>query len=291
MAKSSKVTLTQRQRESARASRAKAARKRWHARWQKARLALLVIGGVTLVGGGGWMWHSGGFVRLYEGTAERFYSFTAQSGFTVQASYLEGRRRTDADAIKEALGFKKGDPILKLSLAEMKARLEAIPSVKEAAVERSLPHTLFVRIIEREPVAIWQHEGKLSLIDDEGVTIHDLDLEDYRQLPQVIGDGAPKHVREVLALLNQEPDLAGLVQAVVRVGDRRWNMRLKQGVEVKLPQEKASDAWHQVAILQREQQLLMRDIRAIDLREADRVTIRLPTRIVPLPGAHPAKET
>lgn len=283
--------LTQRERESLKASHDKAARKKREALMRRVRWVSAGIGGVAGIAASLWLWLGGGFAELYDGAASAFYRRTAAMGYTVQATYLEGRSRTPMAEVTEALGFRKGDPILKLSLSEMRERLEAIPTVKEAAVERALPHSLHIRIIEREPVAIWQHEGKQALIDEEGAVMNDRSLAEYASLPLVVGEGAPKHVKEALALIAQEAELKPLVSAMVRVGDRRWNVKLKQGIEVKLPQDGADKAWQKIAKMQREQQLLMRDIRAIDLREGERTTIRLSPVPAPLPGPASARET
>ncbi len=246
---------------------------------------------LMLAASGIWMWNTGAIARAAEDTRKSFYARTAQMGFTVRATYLEGRNRTAMAAIEKALGYKTGDAILSLPLDELRARLEAIPTIRQAAVERALPHSLHIRIVEREPVAIWQMGGRLNLIDDEGAVMSDLDLKRYAQLPLVVGRGAPTHVREALGLLRQEADLAPLVQAMVRVSDRRWNVKLKTGIEIKLPQDEADKAWASVAALQRDQQLLMRDIRAIDLRGAERMTIQRSAPPAPPLKNISAKET
>ncbi len=293
--KNKKPTLTQRERESRKASREKARQKKLHACWVRVRLVLAVIAFTVLAGGGGWMWASGNLTRITEKTlseiSSNIYAITAKAGFTLEATYLEGRGRTDSEEIERALGLKKGEAILRISLPDVKSRLEAIPSIKEAAVERSLPHALHIRIREREPAAIWQHEGALSLIDEEGIVMPELALEDYSFLPVLVGKGAARNAREAIALLKQEPELASLVQAVVRVGDRRWNIRLRQGMEVKLPQQKPDQAWRRVAAWQRERQLLMRDIRGIDLREEGKLMLRLTDPSVITPAMHYSHET
>src|SRR5208282_2683263 len=99
-------------------------------------------------------------------------------------------------------------------------------SVKFAAVERSLPDTLHIRIVEREPVALWQHQGKMTPVDDQGTIMSDLDAAPYQHLPLIIGDDAPAHAAELLTILASEPDLAKRFANATRMGDRRWNIRL-----------------------------------------------------------------
>ena len=168
---------------------------------------------------------------------------------------------------------------------EIRERLEKIESIKYAAIERALPNTLYVRVVEREPVAIWQYKGKKTLVDDNGVVMSGLDITPYGALPLIVGEGAPKHVSSLLELLVLQPELAKRFSAAVWVGDRRWNIKLKpsknaengaEDIEVQLPEQDSLGAWKQLAELQKKQQVLDRDIKVIDLRIDGRLFIRLP---------------
>jgi cell division protein FtsQ len=158
-------------------------------------------------------------------------------------------------------------------------------------VERALPGTLHVRIIEREPVALWQYQGKVALVDDNGVVMDGIDKANYRSLPLIVGAGAPQRVGEVLALLVQQPGLAQRFAAAVRVGERRWNIRLDNGMEIRLPEANPGNAWQALAEIDREQKLLARDIRVIDLRVGGRLFIKLSPEGMPAATPAGAKET
>jgi len=269
--------LTPRQRQSKRLMREKAMRKR-----RKAFLRQLsIIGGgvlcISLLTGGLWAWKSGVAARITQTAVNGAYGLTVRAGFSVQALYLEGRNRTSMEEIDKAIAIKKGDPILQLSLNDVRERLQKIESIKFAAVERSLPDTLHIRIVEREPVALWQHQGKLTPVDDQGMIMSDLDTAPYQHLPLIIGDDAPQHAAELLTILASEPDLAKRFAAAIRMGDRRWNIRLTSGsgtVEVKLPETDPSTAWKKLAEMQEHEKLLDRDVKVIDLRLEGRMFIK-----------------
>ena len=287
MAKKS-AKLTPRQRQSQQIMRDKAARKK---RKVLIRKILFVGGGAfcTLaLAGGIWAWQSGAAVRTANAIINGAYQLTGKAGFTVQALYLEGRNRTALGEIEKALSVKKGDPILQLSLEDIRERLTAVESIKFAAVERSLPGTLYVRIVEREPVALWQNQGKLALVDDNGAVMNDLDIGPYKQLPLIIGEDAPGHVGELMGILATEPQLARRFVAAQRSGDRRWNIRLSspQGtIDIKLPEENPSDAWKKLAELALHDQLLDRNVKVIDLRLEGKMFIKV------APENMPAKTT
>lgn len=289
-----KDDLTPRQRQSQKLMRERAAKKKRKALMRRALLIGGGVLGVAVLGGGVWLWKSGTAVRTLEAMSDGVYTFTARSGFRVQSLYLEGRNRTSMEAIDKAMGVKKGEPILRVSLDEVRERLEKVESIKTAAVERALPDTLLVRVVEREPVAMWQNQGRIALVDDNGVVMNGLDITPYKALPLIIGEGAPKHVNELMDILATQPDLVKRFSSAIRVGDRRWNIRLagREGsdVEVRLPEEKAADAWRRLAELQSHNQVLDRDIRVIDLRLEGKMFIKLSPEDAPDKSSN-AKET
>jgi cell division protein FtsQ len=152
--------------------------------------------------------------------------------------------------------------------------LEAIPWVRSASVERLFPDTIYVRIKEREPLALWQYKGKLSLVDRDGVVVTSDRLERWAGLPLVVGEDAPAHAAEIVDILATEPTLARRVNAASWIGGRRWNLRMDNGVDVQLPEKGAAAAWAQLAKLERTNSLLDRNVEVVDLRLPDRLVVR-----------------
>lgn len=291
MARKKTDGLTARQRQSQQIMREKAAKKRRKAIMRKVQIGAGAFCAVTFLVGSVWGVKSGFVADTVQAASDRFYAMTARSGFAVQALYLEGRNRTPMADIEKALGIKKGDPILRLSLDEARARLEQIDSVHFAAVERSLPGALYVRISEREPVALWQNNGKISLVDEKGAVMTGLDVTPYKHLPLIVGSDAPAHVTELMEILSQDEALAKRFTAAIRVGERRWNIRIDGNVEVKLPEEGPAEAWKRLAQMQSDQHLLDRSIKVIDLRLPDRLFIKLTPDVITDKKSANARET
>lgn len=287
--------MTARQRQSQQIMRAKAAQKKRQALLHK----LYIVGGSALCMGllafGAWCWQTGAIGRAANAVVDEVYGLTADAGFSVQSLYLEGRSRTSMEEVNKAMSITKGDPILRISLDEVRQRLEKVESISQATVERALPGTLYVRIVEREPVALWQHQGKVALVDDNGAVMTGLDMEPYQQLPLIIGNDAPLHVHEVLSLLSEEPDLARRFAAAIRVGERRWNIRIASRqndiIEVKLPEVNVTGAWKKLGDMQESQQVLDRDIKEIDLRLEGRMFIKLAPDDIPGKKSSNARDT
>jgi cell division protein FtsQ len=187
---------------------------------------------------------------------------------------LEGRVRQSRESVMAALGVARDMPVMDIDLAAVKTRLEKLNWVRIAELERRLPDTLFVRITERQPIAFWQRDGRLALIDRDGSVIAAERLDLDGPLPVLVGDDAPAHAAALIAMLATEPALAPRVNAATWLGDRRWNLRFDNGVEAALPETDPASAWHRLAGLERSDRVLERDIVSIDLRMPDRLVLR-----------------
>jgi cell division protein FtsQ len=222
------------------------------------------------------------------GAAEAFAGIGEGVGLTVQHVILEGRRNTPTDMIRAALGVARGDPMLDFSPEAARARLETIAWVQRAHVERRLPSTILVRIEERRPFAIWQNAGRFVIIDREGKVVAADGLDQFGPLPLLVGPGADSTGAALYDTVKAKPEVAERVQAMVRIHERRWNLRLHNGTDVLLPEGHEGPAIERLAELHREARLLDRPLAAIDMRLPDRLVLR-PTREAQ-PAEQPAQQ-
>lgn len=174
----------------------------------------------------------------------------------------------------KAIRLARGAPILTFDLDAARRRVEALAWVHRASVERILPNTVLLNVEERQPAALWQHNGKFALIDDEGEVILNSGLRRFSDLVVVVGKDAPLHASELLELLAAAPELMPMVKAAVWVGGRRWNLRLKGEIDVRLPEEDPAAAWVRLAEYEKAHRLLERDVQVLDLRAPDRLIVR-----------------
>jgi cell division protein FtsQ len=250
----------------------------WHpsARVLKFAAAAAILGGLGL--GGAWTWQKGGAQTLADAVsdAERVaLQASARAGLAVREILVEGRVQSEARDIRAVLDARRGSPILAFDPYAAKAELERLPWVRRASVERRLPDTIFVRLEERVPLALWQRQGRFVVIDSEGVEIAGTDPARFADRLVVVGDDAPAHASALLALLETEPAMLKRIAAAVRVGGRRWNLRLDNGVDVNLPETNAGAAYERLAQLVRENALVDRNLVAVDLRLPDRLILRV----------------
>jgi cell division protein FtsQ len=205
---------------------------------------------------------------------ERLGGATAFAGLRVTDVVIEGRANTPEPLLRAAIGVNRGDPILGFSVELARQRIETLSWVEHATVERRLPGTVVVFLQERRPFAIWQNQGKFVLIDRNGQVVANQDLAEFHQLPLVVGPGAPGAAAVLLDALTDRPDLQKRITAAVRVGERRWNLRLNNGADVMLPEGHEAQALDRLVKLQQEHALLDRPLAAIDMRLGDRLVVR-----------------
>ncbi len=250
-------------------------------------------GAMTAVGVmiGGIVWASGVDLpgRIANGTRNAVADVTLWAGFSVREVYVAGRKEATRSQLLEALQTHVGEPILFFDPDGARQRLEDLGWVAEARIERRLPDTILVYLTEREPVAIWQRNKKFLLVDKGGAIIGSQGLDRYRDLKIIVGDTAPKHAAALLAMLAAEPEMMERVTHAVWVSGRRWNIRIEDAIDIRLPAENPEAAWRKLSELEKEHGLLKRDISAVDLRVPDKMTVRMNRK--PTAAAHRGDQT
>jgi cell division protein FtsQ len=197
------------------------------------------------------------------------------AGFGIHELSITGRRQLTERDVLAAAGVTERTSLLFLDVADTRNRLKANPWIAEATVQKFFPGRLQIEIAERDAFALWQKDGKVSLIAADGTTLGPFADRRFAALPFVVGPGAETKARDFLAVLDRYPAIRDQVRASILVADRRWNLKLKNGIDVRLPEADPAGALDLLAGLDRDKKLLTRDITAVDLRLSDRVTVRL----------------
>lgn len=231
-------------------------------------VALAMLAGVVI-------WQHGGVSAIQAAVEKSILDKTVEAGISVSEVLVEGRREISIDQVLAALDVSRGAPLLAFSPARARERLLALGWIADARVERRLPGTIFVNLIEREPAAIWQHRGRFALVDRSGVVIGSDDVARYSHLRLIVGENAPAHFAALFEVLKSSPEIAQRVEAAIRVGGRRWNLQLDNGVTLLLPEHDVDKAWRRFAQVAAEGALLQRDVAQVDLRRPDRLSVRL----------------
>lgn len=217
-----------------------------------------------------------GYIDLLKQESNRIARQTLLDlGLSVRSVTVAGREQAETSEILDALGVAVGDSILHTDIAAAQQRLANLPWVRHAAVFRKLPDTLHIEIEERQPIAIWQIDRRMVLVDHLGAPITEKDVPEYVHLPLVVGKGAARAASELLTMLSQERWLQRRVASAIRVGGRRWDLRLQNGIDILLPESDPQAAWRLLAAYEARGGLLGRDVEIVDLRLPDQLMVRL----------------
>ncbi|RZJ04152.1 MAG: cell division protein FtsQ/DivIB [Brevundimonas sp.] len=198
----------------------------------------------------------------------------SSAGLRLEKVYIQGESPEATATIQRALQVYSDQPMTAIDLDAVRKRVEQVSWVKGAQVVRLLPNTLIVKVTEHDRLAVWQSGGRNYVIDGHGQVIAGADAGRYPNLPLVVGKGAEQAAGEVLPLIAERPRLMSRVEALVRVDERRWDVRLKDGGLIQLPATAQEQALIQLDAMDQRERLLELGFARIDLRTPDAVAVR-----------------
>ncbi|MGV3577462.1 cell division protein FtsQ/DivIB [Brevundimonas sp.] len=212
--------------------------------------------------------------RIGQSVSHGVDQITTGMGLKLRRVHITGASAEATPSIQRALAVQSGQPITSLDLDALQANVQSVGWVKEARVVRLLPDTLIVEVKEHDRLAVWQTRGQTYVIDGEGRAIPGADAGRYPNLPLVVGKGADTAAKDILPLLAERPRLMSRVDALVRVDERRWDLRLRDGGIIQLPAVKQEAALIQLDALDQRERLLELGFARIDLRTEGQVAVR-----------------
>jgi cell division protein FtsQ len=231
---------------------------------------------LILLGSAGFGIVKGGHVEQFAAAFSDARDAMANSlGFRITAVAINGRKQLTQDEVLATGGVNGRSSLLFLDAAALRDKLKANPWIAEATVLKLYPGQLQINITERSAFALWQQDRRLSLIADDGVVLEPYLPHRFISLPLVVGKGAETRARDFLALLARYPQVRSVTKAAIFVGERRWNLRLKDGLDIRLPENDVGAALAALSKLDKEERLFSRDIVAVDMRLPDRLTVQL----------------
>jgi cell division protein FtsQ len=197
------------------------------------------------------------------------------AGFRITSVVINGRKQLSQDEVLAIGGVNGRSSLLFLDATSVREKLKANPWIAEATVLKLYPGQLRVDIVERTAFALWQRDGRLSVISDDGAVLEPYVSQRFLKLPLVVGRGAETRAKDFIALLARYPQVNSVTKAATFVGERRWNLRLNDGLDIRLPENDVGNALAILSTLDKDEHLFSRDIVAIDLRLPDRLIVQL----------------
>ena len=216
------------------------------------------------------------FLTVAVGAGVWFYERPVRvpNEFKIEKVEFDGQEHVPEVLLLKASGLRYKTNIFNVSVDDVKKKLEQIAWIKSASVQRKLPNKISVRVSERVPIAIYQLNYKLHLIDIDGKILENDGIGNFDNLPIIVGEGAEKVARQFLHVLEKFPRIQNQLVFAVYVGKRRWNMKINKGITVKLPEKHLSYAMQILDEIADEKGFFDDDIQEIDLRIIDRVIIK-----------------
>jgi cell division protein FtsQ len=213
--------------------------------------------------------------ELTEALSDTRNALANSAGFRITTVGINGRKQLTQDEVLAIGGVNGRSSLLFLDAEAVRGKLKANPWIGEATVLKLYPGRLQIDIVERSAFALWQQDGRLSVIADDGAVLEPYVTRRFTTLPLVVGKGADIRARDFLALLDRYPQVRSVTKAAIFVGERRWNLRLKDGLDIRLPENEVGNALAALSKLDQEDKLFSRDIVAVDMRLPDRLTVQL----------------
>lgn len=196
-------------------------------------------------------------------------------GFGIQQIAVDGATELARAEVIALSGLDPRASLPFLDPKDLQENLARVPLIAEASITKLYPDRLRIDIRERIPGAIWQLDGEVKIVAVDGTAIEPFNDARFLRLPHVVGKEANLRVKEYATLLEAVPELGAKVRAGTLVAGRRWDLKLLNGVDLKLPEEGAEEALRRFWTLEKEHRLSERAVLAIDLRLPDRIALRL----------------
>ena len=206
---------------------------------------------------------------------QRTLEKTEHLGLVANRISVIGAQRTSKKEVIQASTLYAGRRLMSLDLTHVQKEIEQLPWVKQAVVMRSLPDKVSIAIQEREPIALWQHRKKHYLVDEKGEVITNHNIEDFVHLPVVVGGKAAYKAPEILGIIQDFPLVLEVAKSFVYIQERRWDLHLVNGIVVKLPSQKLSEALERLTEFLNSPAFEEDDIKVIDVRLTDRTVLQL----------------
>ncbi len=215
---------------------------------------------------------------------QQYAALAAKAGFQVQRVEVTGMERVDQVRVYQLVLAEKDRAMPLVDIDKVRADLLKYGWIKDARVARRLPDTLAVEIVERKPAAIWQRNGKYSLIDANGIVLQNIAAGEGGDLPTLNGIDANRHAVALNTLLDNASALKAQVIGATWVGNRRWDLQFQSGETLALPEgeKAAAEALLNFARMDGIHRLLGRDLIHFDLRDPERAYFRKAPKVEPV---------
>ena len=260
----------------------------FHAFLHRVWISFLIFIALCFIGFGVWGYYSGFWNKKLELAEQGLHDGLKDAGFTLKEILIEGRNRTTMNDICKVFEFAQetcdlrnipeGTLVTSLDISQIQEKFKSLPWVKDVTVRRQLPDILYIKLVERKPIALWQKNKKYYPLDEQGIVVKEECPECIQTFLLVVGSNAPQNAPALIEALNKHDAISDRIVAAKWVDDRRWNLHIddiENGKKVLLPDLDLEESLNRLEKLQKERGVLDRQIEMLDLRIDDRSIIKV----------------
>ena len=198
--------------------------------------------------------------------------FFIHNGFTVENIIITGTDNLSKDYIKNIIKEYNNVNIFNVNLSTIYNKIIKNSWVKEAYIERVLPNTLKIKILEKKPIAIWQNKKNNELVTANGDVIYHGNVHIFKNdFPIIKGNKSKENISSILRILESNKSLSKNIWSLTFINQRRWDLHFNQGLVVRLPAQNVNKAWNKIIKLQQNYNILNLRLTEIDLRNPKQI--------------------
>jgi cell division protein FtsQ len=199
--------------------------------------------------------------------------------FAVKNIEVTGAVHTPAPQLQAITAHYVGLNLFKLDIARVQRDLGSLAWIRRIDIEKKLPDTLRIHVLERAPVALVHAGGKLHYVDETGLTFAELSPavgdEDLPVIADAAGTELARSVAFVREMRARDPQLFSRISEVRPVAPRGFALFDRElGAYVYANADDVRTKWRNLYAVMRAEQLGKASIEYADLRFADRIVIK-----------------
>ena len=198
--------------------------------------------------------------------------FLINNGFKIENVLITGTRNLSNNYIKDIIEIYKDGSIFNIDLSSIYNKIKQNSWVKEVSIERVLPNIIKIKILENQPIAIWQNKKNNKLITANGDIIFDGNVNDFKNhFPIIKGNKSKENISSILEILETNQNFYENIWSLTFINERRWDLHFNQGLVVRLPSKDIKKAWEKIIKLQKNYNVLNLKLTEIDLRNPKQI--------------------
>ena len=205
-----------------------------------------------------------------------FDQFLISNGFKIKNILISGTHNLSQDYLINIINTQNHINILNVNLHTIYNKIIQNSWVEETYVERILPDTIKIKVLEKKPIAIWQNQNGNKLITVNGDVIYHANINKFKNsFPIIKGEKSKENISSILKILETNKNFAKNIWSLTFINQRRWDLHFNQGLIVRLPSQDVIKAWQKIIKLQTNYNILNLRLTEIDLRNPEQILGRI----------------